>query len=242
MLGTALPSSPDAPLRLLCLGAHPDDIEIGCGGTLLRLLRSYPRVAVYWFVLSGNNERRREAIQSATHLLAGVKEKTITVKNFRDGYFPFDGAAIKAFFEEIKQACAPDVIFTHYREDRHQDHRLVSDLTWNTFRDHLVLEYEIPKFDGDLGSPNAYVALDAGLCQQKIQHLTAHFASQHAKRWYTAETFQALLRLRGIECGADYAEAFHARKLKLFETSGAQAATAGVAETAALTSAVLSPQ
>jgi LmbE family N-acetylglucosaminyl deacetylase len=200
--------------RVLCLGAHSDDIEIGCGGTLLHLIRERKNLEVTWIVLSGRGARGREARVSAKTFLKGARS-TIIVKPFRDGYFPFQGAHIKDYFEEIKSAVKPDLIFTHYRDDRHQDHRLVSDLTWNTFRHHLILEYEIPKYDGDLGVPNFFVRLDDDTCRTKANLLCRFFATQANKHWFTAETFLSLSRLRGIECASptSHAEAFYCRKL-----------------------------
>jgi len=205
----------DAPLQVLCLGAHSDDIEIGCGGTVLQLAAAVPRTEFTWVVLSGDGARAEEARKSATLFVGAAARARVVVKEFRDGFFPYGGAGIKDFFETLKCETAPDVIFTHYRGDQHQDHRLVSELTWNTFRDHLILEYEIPKWDGDLGRPNWYVPLDDRTCGTKTRHLLDAFASQRDRQWFTAETFRALMRLRGVECAAPegYAEAFYAHKL-----------------------------
>lgn len=205
------------PLTVLCLGAHADDIEIGCGGTILRLLGERRRVLVHWVVLSGDATRAREARRSASRMLRGAAAHHIRVERFRDGFLPYEGTAVKEVFEELKAAVAPDLVFTHGRDDRHQDHRLVSDLTWNTFRDHLILEYEIPKYDGDLGHPNVFVPLGEGIRRRKVRILMSAFPSQARKRWYSPATFDGLMRLRGVECGASegYAEAFHARKLIL---------------------------
>lgn len=205
----------DGPLRVLCLGAHADDIEIGCGGTI-RALTARRRIACRWVVFSGGGgPREREARRSAGRLLRRVSDPVVVVHDFRDGFFPAAFAEIKECFETLKAAVAPDVIFTHFRADRHQDHRVVSDLTWNTFRDHLVLEYEVPKYDGDLGRPNLYVPLSRAASRAKVRHLLAAFASQRGKRWFTADTFNGLLRLRGVESGAPegMAEAFHAPKV-----------------------------
>ncbi|HUL49081.1 MAG TPA: PIG-L deacetylase family protein [Gemmatimonadales bacterium] len=201
------------PRRVLCLGAHADDIEIGCGGTVLQLADA-GAVEFTWVVLSGAGVRADEARCAASKFL-GSAPATVIVQTFRDGFFPYDGGEIKAFFEELKQQISPDMVFTHYRADRHQDHRVVSDLTWNTFRDHLILEYEIPKWDGDLGAPNCFVPLETDTCHRKVEHLLTAFRSQTSKRWFTPETFQSLLRLRGIESGAPsgYAEAFYAHKI-----------------------------
>lgn len=202
-------------LRVLCLGAHADDLEIGCGGTLLTLARR--RWACHWVIFSADPTRAREARRGAARFLRAVGRRTIVVQGYRDGFFPHQGAAIKEYFEELKRAVSPDVIFTHHRDDRHQDHRLIAELTWNTFRDHLILEYEVPKYDGDLGRPNCLVALPRAVAERKIRYLLASFPSQRAKRWFTAETFRGLMRLRGVEAAAPggYAEAFYGHKLVL---------------------------
>ena len=204
-------------LSILCLGAHSDDIEIGVGATLLGLLNHGIALKVQWCVLSGASEREREARASATEFLLGAKEANIELLSFSDGFFPQEGRAIKCWFEELKRRVEPDVVFTHYRDDAHQDHREVCQLTWNTFRDHLILEYEIPKWDGDMGRPNLYVPIAAGLVERKIKLLMQHFGSQRSKQWFDADTFRGLARLRGVECRAPecYAEAFFARKLML---------------------------
>jgi len=207
--------------RVLCLGAHSDDIEIGCGGTLLKLLHECrqhgPGVSVRWVVFSADARRAAEARRSADLFLADAAAKEVIVHSFRDGFFPFVGAEVKEAFEAIKTDFVPDLVFTHGRGDLHQDHALLSKLTWNTFRDHLILEYEIPKYDGDLGRPNAFVHLDETTCQRKIEHLLGSFESQRGKQWFTAETFWATLRLRGLESNAPgkYAEAFGCRKILL---------------------------
>jgi LmbE family N-acetylglucosaminyl deacetylase len=202
------------PLRLLAIGAHSDDIEIGCGGTILKLLDQGAVSDVYWVVLTGETKRAAEARQSAEALLGDMPGRHLILKAFRDGHFPYDGAEIKGFFEELKRELSPDVILTHQRHDRHQDHRVTCELTWNTFRDHLILEYEIPKYDGDMGTPNLFVPLDDSLCRRKIDHLMTYFPSQLAKRWFKEDLFSGLLRLRGMECNSpsSYAEAFYCRK------------------------------
>jgi LmbE family N-acetylglucosaminyl deacetylase len=203
------------PLSILCIGAHADDIEIGCGGTLLRLLAERSRVTVHWVVLSGDPRRAQEARKSASRFLRGAVKPQVQVEAFRDGFLPYQGAAIKDVFEKLKVSVTPDLIFTHCQDDAHQDHRLVSQLTWNTFRDHTILEYEIPKYDGDLGHPNVFVPLGPGIRRRKVRLLLSGFPSQRRKRWFTASTFEALMRLRGVECAAleGYAEAFYGRKL-----------------------------
>jgi LmbE family N-acetylglucosaminyl deacetylase len=205
----------NSAFKILCLGAHSDDIEIGCGGTILRLISEYPQLCVYWVVFGSDQIRAEEALKSANALLAPVAEKTVIIKGFRDSFFPYVGSEIKEYFEAFRSEYSPDVIFTHYRDDRHQDHRLISDLTWNTFRDHFILEYEIPKYDGDLGSPNFFFHLNEQICQRKVQHLLSYFKTQTDRSWFTEDTFLALLRLRGVEARSPvkYAEAFYCRKL-----------------------------
>ncbi len=204
-------------LRVLALGAHADDIEIGCGGLILHLLAGDRPVAVDWCVLSASPERAREAEAGAAACLAGAVEATVTVAGFKDGFFPYDGAALKAWFETLKSRPRPDLILTHTRHDRHQDHREVCQLTWNTFRDHLILEYEILKYDGDLQTPNLYVPLKEERLERKIAILHEAFVSQRAKPWFEPESFRALARLRGVECASPtrFAEAFHAPKMVL---------------------------
>ncbi len=204
-----------APLNVLCLGAHSDDIEIGCGGTILRLTREYPAMSITWIVLSGGGQRRDEALAGAQRFLEHAAQQRVVVERFRESYFPFAGEQIKEYFEQITPGVAPDLVFTHYRGDLHQDHKLVSDLTWNTFRRSLILEYEIPKWDGDLGPPNCYVRLSDDVVERKIRAICETFRSQRAKHWFTPDAFRALLRLRGIESNATFAEAFHSRKLAL---------------------------
>jgi LmbE family N-acetylglucosaminyl deacetylase len=214
MLTCLLGSTKGKPLIVLCLGAHSDDIEIGCGGTILKLIEGHSDIVLHWVVFSSGEKRRREAEASAHAFLRGVRRQTVGIKKFRDGFFPYIGRDIKAYFEVLKRKVKPDVIFTHYRADLHQDHRMISELTWNTFRDHLILEYEIPKYDGDLGSPNLFVHLNEAICDRKIQYILKYFLSQHANQWFGGETFRSLLRLRGIESNAPgkYAEAFYCRK------------------------------
>ena len=206
---------PPGPLRILGLGAHADDIEIGCGGTVLRLLAEHPGSVFHLVVFSAIGEREREARRSAEQFFAGTTAPNVDIKGFRDGHFPTALSEIKDTAEAVRQAFTPDVVFAHCRDDRHQDHRIVSDVAWQTFRDHLILEYEIPKWDGDLGQPNCYVSLSRRIARQKTEHLLAAFPSQRSKRWFTEDTFLALLRLRGLECAAEegYAEAFYARKI-----------------------------
>jgi LmbE family N-acetylglucosaminyl deacetylase len=214
------------PFQLLAVGAHSDDIEIGCGATVLQLAAGGFPLHVTWVVLAATGAREREAASSAAAFLKDVEQSTVVLKGFRDGFFPWTGAEIKEVFESLKGEVAPDLILTPRRDDAHQDHRLVAELTWNTFRDHLVLEYEIPKYDGDLGNPNLFVPLPSAVCERKVELLLDGFPSQRERRWFTPDTFWALLRLRGIESNAPsgFAEAFHCRKatlgLELTEPSG----------------------
>jgi LmbE family N-acetylglucosaminyl deacetylase len=206
--------SKDRPLKILCIGAHSDDIEIGCGGTMLRLLAEN-KAEVYWVVLAANGKRNREALASANRFLTDANRKKIIIKNFRESFFPYIGAEIKDFFENLKSELSPDVILSHYRYDLHQDHRLTSELTWNTFRDHLILEYEILKYDGDLGTPNFFVPLRREICRLKVDILLECFASQTRREWFTRDAFFSMLRIRGVESKAPqkYAEGFYCRKL-----------------------------
>lgn len=214
MLDISLNLKPDQILRILCLGAHSDDIEIGCGGTILRWLEAYPNLGITWIVLGANGARASEARESAELFLRQARNKRISVEGFRDGFFPYRGEEIKEYFEQLKEI-SPDLIFTHHRHDLHQDHRLICELTWNTFRDHLILEYEVPKYDGDLGAPNFFVHLDETMCRKKVEHIVRHFQTQGDRHWFSEDTFLALMRLRGIESQAPgrYAEAFYARKI-----------------------------
>jgi LmbE family N-acetylglucosaminyl deacetylase len=208
---------PNEKLSVLCLGAHSDDIEIGAGGTILGWIASGVRLEVHWCVLSAIGPRAAEAEASAAAFLAGAARREIELAGFRDGYFPYQGSEIKAWLDGLRTRVAPDVILTHRRDDAHQDHREICQLTWNLFRDHLILEYEIPKWDGDLDRPNLYVPIAAGVLERKIELLLTHFGSQRSKDWFDTETFRGLARLRGMECRAPegYAEAFVMRKAKL---------------------------
>ncbi len=203
-------------LQILCIGAHSDDIEIGCGATLLELARTHGKINFQWVVLSAFGERRQEAAKGAELFTAGASKQVI-LKEFRDGFLPYSGEAVKEFFESLKNLANPDLIFTHWHGDAHQDHRLVSELTWNTFRNHLIFEYEIPKYDGDMGRPSAFCPLSASFPEQKVAHLLDAFKSQSSKAWFSRETFLGLMRLRGMESNAPsgYAEAFHVRKFCL---------------------------
>jgi len=207
--------SDKAAYQLLCLGAHCDDIEIGCGGTLLKLIENQRVQSIKWVVFTSNAERAQEARESAEDFLKDVSEKEVIVKNYRDGFLPQMATDVKETFEAIKKGFSPDIIFTHYQQDLHQDHRLLADFTWNTFRNHLILEYEIPKYDGDLGNPNFFVHLDDRQAKRKSELMLEHFKSQANKHWFDEETFLALMRLRGMQSAAfsKYAEGFYARKM-----------------------------
>ena len=204
------------PTTILCLGAHSDDIEIGCGGSILQLKKSLGEIKFHWVVLCATGKRAEEASRAASLFTAG-SDAEVVFKDFRDGFLPYTGSAVKDFFEELKSCVDPDLIFTHWQGDAHQDHRLVSELTWNTFRNHLILEYEIPKYDGDLGRPNVFVPLDGPTADQKINHLFEFFVSQQSKPWFDRETFRGLMRIRGMESNSSsgFAEAFYARKIVL---------------------------
>jgi LmbE family N-acetylglucosaminyl deacetylase len=207
----------DAPKRLLVLGAHADDIEIGCGGTVLRLCAEHPDMEVTWVVFCATPERAVEAEACARSFLAGVDRKQVLVKRFRDGFLPYAGASVKEEFEGLKGMVSPDLILTHQRADLHQDHRVVSELTWNTWRNHFILEYEIPKYDGDFGSPSFFVPLAIPVLDRKIKLLMQAFPSQAGKPWFAPELFRAVARIRGMECAArdGFAEAFYCRKATL---------------------------
>ena len=225
MMQLSLPGKDTEALNVLCLGAHADDIEIGCGGTVLYLGRALPRVRFYWVVLSSPGTRRQEALKAADLFTAGC-DKQVVLENYRDGFLPYSGGEVKDFFERLKGQVNPDLIFTPWHGDAHQDHRLVAELAWNTFRNHLILEYEIPKYDGDMGRPNVFVPLQAPLCQEKVDHLFEAFKSQCSKPWFDRETFLGLLRIRGMESNSPsgYAEGFYARKVVLQAAAGAAGA------------------
>jgi LmbE family N-acetylglucosaminyl deacetylase len=208
---------PGERLSVLCLGAHADDIEIGAGGTLLGWIASGVQLDVHWCVLSAEGARAAEAQGSAGAFLAGATGMRIELAQFKDSHFPYQGSDIKVWLENLKGRVTPDLILTHRRDDAHQDHRELCQLTWNAFRDHIILEYEIPKWDGDIGQPNVYVPLTAQLLDRKVELLRRHFATQRSKDWFGVETFRGLARLRGMECRAPegYAEAFTARKITL---------------------------
>jgi|SRR6478609_9396995 len=217
MLPISLGSGPAQPLSFLCLGAHSDDIEIGCGGTILKLLEEYPGSSVTWVVFSANDQREVEARGSAAAFLEAAAHSNVVVHRFKESYFPHAGSEIKDRFEELKRTTTPDVVLSHHRHDVHQDHRTIAELTWNTFRNHLILEYEIPKYEGDLGHPSLYVPLSSAHAARKVEFLTTHFASQAGRTWFRPETFRGIMSIRGIECNAPdgQAEAFHLRKAVL---------------------------
>jgi LmbE family N-acetylglucosaminyl deacetylase len=200
---------------ILCIGCHADDIEIGCGGTLLRLLDEHADVTVHWVVLSATAERAAEAQRSAETFTAKAAARHITIKDFRDSYFPWDGDRIKDFMHELAANVSPDLVLTHRHDDMHQDHKIASQLTRNAFRNHAIWEYEIPKYDGDLGANNLYLPLSEDVCRRKIDLIMRMFPSQHGRDWFTPDTFEALLRLRGVECHSPtrFAEAMFTRKI-----------------------------
>ena len=204
-------------VRILCLGAHCDDIEIGCGGTLLNMITRLSKVDIFWIVFSSNSARREEALSSANKFIKRAYKKHIKIEDFRDGFFPYTGIEIKEYFEKLKNTFSPDMIFTHYKEDLHQDHRMISELTWNTFRDHFILEYEIPKYDGDIGAPNFFVPLEPSICRMKIKNILASFKTQREKHWLKEDLLYSMLRIRGMECVSPtkYAESFYCRKMLL---------------------------
>jgi len=206
--------------RVLCLGAHSDDIEIGCGGTILRMIEQSKNLEFYWLVLSSNPKRAKEAERSANAFLGGARRKTVVVKSFRDGFLPYIGAPVKDIFEHLKKVFSPDLIFTHFRQDLHQDHRMVCELTWNTFRNHFILEYEVPKYDGDLCSPNFFVPLSDGQARKKVNGLMRYFGTQRNKQWFSENLFYGLMRFRSIEIAAPtkHAEAFYCRKAVMGKT------------------------
>lgn len=208
---------PAPSYSILAIGCHADDIEIGCGGTILHLLDALPSVEVTWVVLGAQGERAEEVQRSADAFLAKAAKQRVVVRAFRDGYFPYDGAQIKDFFEELKAELTPDVIFTHHRTDLHQDHRIASELTWNTWRNHFILEYEIPKYDGDLGSPNVFFHLSEATSSEKVRNLLTFFGTQRERHWFTEDLFLSALRLRGMESNSPsrFAEAFYGRKVSL---------------------------
>jgi len=201
--------------KILCLGAHADDIEIGCGGTILKLAEECPEAQFYWVVFSAEGQRANEAYKSAERFLSNITLKTVDIQAFRDSYFPFVGAAIKDHFVILKKNFDPDLILTHFTEDAHQDHRLIGKLTWNTFRNNLILEYEIAKYDADLGIPNLYVYLNESLVQKKISNICKVFGSQSDKEWFGEDSFRSIMRIRGLESNSPskYSEAFYCRKM-----------------------------
>jgi len=213
MLRLAMGDRPTSPLRILCIGAHSDDIEIGCGGTLLRLLAERPGSTVHWAVLSATGEREREARDSAAAFLVDAASVCLELQTFRESYFPYVGADIKDWFNDLRARVEPDLVLCHHRGDQHQDHRTVAQLVWNTFRNHLIAEFEIAKYEGDLGWPNLYVQLSQTLAEHKVDLIMTHFSSQRTRYWFRPETFMATMALRGVEAGGGYAEAFHVRKL-----------------------------
>jgi LmbE family N-acetylglucosaminyl deacetylase len=217
MIALKLDGGTNNALQILALGCHSDDIEIGCGGAILRLGVEHPDCVFHWVVFSAIGVRAAEARHAAAQFVDPLRLKGPVLKTFPDGFMPFVGADIKPVFEELKRAVSPDLIFTHNRRDAHQDHRLISELTWNTFRSHLILEYEIPKYDGDMGQPSVFLPISLEMCEKKVRLIMDTFRSQCDKHWFQRETFLSLMRLRGMECNSPsgYAEAFYGRKLVL---------------------------
>ena len=201
--------------KILCIGSHADDIEIGCGGTMLKILAATKSISVYWVILSADGQRAKESLRSAEVFLADAQDKKIVTLDFQDAFFPYCSPKLKTYFYQLRSEFEPDLIFTHHLQDRHQDHRLVSELTWNTFRDHLIFEYEIPKYEGDLGKPNVFVSLPESTCRHKISTIIDSFESQQSRSWFSADIFWALLRIRGLESKSpgNFAEALHCRKM-----------------------------
>ena len=202
--------------KILCLGAHADDIEIGSGGTVLKLVHDYPGAEFYWVVFSAEGLRSEEAHESVDAFL-GNASRVVDVLDFKDSYFPFVGAHIKDYFVSLKTKFAPDLVLTHCITDAHQDHQLIAKLTWNAFRDNFIMEYEIPKYDGDLGTPNVYVNLNESFVEKKLSNICNVFRSQKNKSWFSPESFRAIMSIRGIESNSPskYAEGFYSRKIIL---------------------------
>lgn len=180
------------------------------------LARGY-KLDVTWAVMSAAGERATEAGRSAKALLRRAVSLQLHMGDLPDSQFPAEFARAKQFMNDVRDSCQPDLVFTHWLDDRHQDHRLVGELTWQTWRDHLILEYDVPKFEGDLFCPNAFVPLSRSVAQRKSNHLMRYFGSQRAKYWFTSDTFMALSRLRGVACRSEsgYAEGFNVRKILL---------------------------
>lgn len=217
MLRTRFQVPADKKLSLLLLGAHCDDIEIGCGGTLLKLLDEYEISEIKWIIFTSDETRKKEAFNSAKQFLESIDAADVLIMDYKDGYLPSLWSEIKDEFEKIKESYDPDIIFTHYRNDLHQDHRTINELTWNTFRNHLILEYEISKYDGDLGNPNCFVSLTENQIERKKQIIMDSFESQLGKHWLDETLLKSMMRIRGVECASEtnYAEAFYNRKMVL---------------------------
>lgn len=203
----------DRALQIVCIGAHCDDIEIGCGGSLVALSQAYPLSHFHCWVFSGNAARAAESRACLTQLL-DAERFTLQVFDHRDGYFPAQWAQVKERLATLSQTINADLVFTHTARESHQDHRVLAELTWNHFRRHTVLEYEIAKYEGDLGRANFYIPLSTEQFEAKLSALLSAFPSQASKGWFTRNTFEAIARLRGVESHATsgYAEAFRARK------------------------------
>jgi LmbE family N-acetylglucosaminyl deacetylase len=215
MLALTLAPPSARQLDILCIGAHCDDIEIGCGGTILSLQRQYPRCKIHWLVLTSVPTRRQEAMTAVRKFIRPSARGEVRIGTLPDGYLPAHFSEVKTQFEDLKRAIHPDLILTHHELDRHQDHSLISQITWQTFRDHMIWEYEIPKYDGDLLTPNMYVPLVSAVAARKVAMIVRTFSSQETKSWFSAENLLAAMRIRGLESRSPsgFAEAFHCRKL-----------------------------
>jgi len=221
MLKPKIFTNTNEALDVLCIGAHCDDIEIGCGGSILSMLNQNPNINLHWHIFTSSPDRKQEALAGARLFGAKAKSLSVNILDFPDGYLPYEGREVKQAMEAIKQSCSPDLIFTHYRHDLHQDHRKIAELTWNTFRNHLIMEYEIPKWDGDMGQPNTFIEIDKIIAEEKIRFLQEAYNSQQKKRWFTDDLFYSMMRIRGMECnsGSQLAEAFYMNKTVLSFTT-----------------------
>ncbi len=214
MLGLELAKPDGRPLSVLVVGAHPDDIEIGAGGTLLNLSDSQPGLRVHYVVLTGTPQRQEEARAAAESFLSGA-DLTVDLHALPEGRLPAVWADVKDVLEDVARTCAPDLILAPSSHDAHQDHRTIGEIIPTVFRDGLSLSYEIPKWDGDFGRPSLYVALSSQTARRKVELLHKCYPSQSARDWWDDEVFLGLARLRGMECRAGYAEGFTCSKATL---------------------------
>jgi len=199
------------PLSILAIGAHPDDIEIGAGGTLLSLAAACPGLQARYLVLTGTAERHEEARSAASAFLPAT-DVHIDLHELPEGRFPAVWARVKDALEDVARSCSPDLILAPSRADAHQDHRTIGEIVPTVFRDQLYLGYEIPKWDGDLSQPSMYLPLSADVARRKVELLHKCFPSQRVRDWWDDEVFLGMARLRGMECRAPYAEAFTCTK------------------------------